>query len=161
MALLGDMLKGNLITAVAVGATALVLPKVLPDLSPPLRSMVKNGLSLFLDSESEAEGGIIDRLADDALKNVLANLSGPGSDDKQRAGAHAAVERFKQTAHRRARRYGRDEGDRSARYKRHIAALRRALNRAGSRHKGAKAAAFNDLSAALADDQSPADSHAT
>ena len=61
MALVEDILKGNLFVA-AVGATAFVLPKVLPDLSPPLRSAIKGGVSLFLESEAEAEGGIIDRL---------------------------------------------------------------------------------------------------
>jgi len=60
VALLEDLLKGNIVTAVAMGATALVLPKVMPDLSPPLRSAVKGIVSIFLESESEAEGGIID-----------------------------------------------------------------------------------------------------
>ena len=153
MALIEDMLKGNLLTAAAVGATALVLPKVLPDLSPPLRSAVKNGLSLFLESESEAEGGIIGRLANGALESVLASLSGPGSANERQQAAYAAVEDFKRTAHARARRYGRDEHGRSARYKRHIAALHRALERARAHHTGAEAATLSNLSASLADEQ--------
>ncbi len=150
MALLEDMVKGHLIFAAAVGATALVLPKVLPDLSPQLRSLVKGGISLFLESQSEAEGGIIQRLADNALDNVLKGLSGPGSEDDRKRAAKAAVEDFKRKAHTRSRRYGRDEEDRSARYEQHIAALRRALHRKRSQGKGAHVAALNDLSASLA-----------
>ena len=149
MALVEDMLKGNLLTAAAIGATALVLPKVLPVLPPPFRSLVKSGLSLFVDAESEAEGGIIDRLADRALANVLKSLSDPGSTEDQRKAARAAVEEFRHTARSRARRYGRDEKDRSARYARHTAALRRRLAQARSRHTGPKAEALKDLSEAL------------
>jgi len=151
VALLEDMLKGNLLTAAAVGATALVLPKVLPDLSPQLRSVVKGVFSLFLESESEAEGGIIDRLADNALKNVLSGLSSPGSPEDRQKAADAAVENFKRTAHARARRYGRDDADRSARYHRHVASLHRALSREKSRHAGASAATLQELSAGLAE----------
>lgn len=151
MALIEDMLKGNLVVAAAMGATALVLPKVLPRLSPQLREAVKGGVSLFLESESEAEGGIIDRLANDALSNVLKSLSGPGSADERQQAAQAAVEGFKRTAHARARRYGRDANDRSARYGRHVATLRHALTREQRRHAGAKAAALHDLSASLAE----------
>lgn len=160
MVLAEDMLKGNLLTAVALGATALVLPKVLPELSPPLRKVVTRGVSLFLESESEAEGGIIDRLADAALKNVLEGLSDPGSpEDGQKAAQTAAVQRavedFKRTARIRARRYGRDEADRLARYRRHLAALRRALNQERSRRTGGNAAALKDLSASLSDEAQP------
>lgn len=145
MSLVEDMVKGNLVAAAAIGATALVLPKVLPALSPQMRSVVKGGLSLFLESESEAEGGIIDRLADNALKNVLASLSGPGSADEKREAARAAVEHYKRRSHTRARRYQRSESDRAARYDRHIAALRGGLKRARSRRTGAEAAALQDL----------------
>jgi len=86
MALVENMPKGNVVAALAVCTTALMLPKVLPDLSPQWHRIVKSGLSLFLESESDAEGGIIDRLADTALQNALKGLSGPGSaEDRQRA----------------------------------------------------------------------------
>jgi hypothetical protein len=153
MALVGDILKGNLLTIAAVGATAVVLPKVLPGLSPPLRSAIKGGVSLFLESEAEAEGGIIGRLAQDALEAVLASLSGPGSAEERHQAAQAAVEDFKRTARTRARRYGRDEDGRLVRYERHVAALRHGLERARSRHTGAKAAALSHLLVSLADAQ--------
>ncbi len=149
MALVEDILKGNLLTVAAVGATAIMLPKILPNLSPPLRSAIKGGVSLFLESEAEAEGGIVARLANQALEFVLASLSGPGSADERHQAAEAAVEDFKRTAHARARRYGRDEHGRRARYKRHIAALHRDLDRARAHHKGANAEALSHLAASL------------
>ncbi len=51
MALVEDILKGNLLTVAAIGATAVVLPKVLPNLSPSLRSAIQGGVSLFLEFE--------------------------------------------------------------------------------------------------------------
>lgn len=156
MALVEDMLKGNVVAALAVGSAALVLPKVLPDLSPRWRGIVKAGLSLFLESESDAEGGIIDRLADTALQNVLKGLSGPGSAEDRQQAAQGTVEAFKRMAQGRAQRYGRDEGDRSRRYGRHVAALRRAVDQERSRHPGGEhAAALEKLSATLASDAQP------
>jgi len=149
MALIEDMLQGNLIMAAVVGATVLMLPKLLPDLSPPLRSAVKSGLSLFLESESEAEGGIIERLADTAVKNVLVHLSGPGSPDERQKAARAAVEDYKRTAHSRARRYARDHKDRHARRRRHFEALRRRLNRARAHTTGRHAQDLESLIGAL------------
>lgn len=149
MAMLEDLLKGNVLIAIGVGATALLLPKVLPELPAPVRSVVKGGFSLFLESESEAEGGIVSRLADNALKNVLHSLSGPGSADDRNEAARKAVENFKQTARTRARRYGRDDEDRSARYCRHIAALRLRLERERSHATGVDGEALQALQSTL------------
>lgn len=149
MALVEDMLKGNVVAALAMGATALVLPKVLPDLSPRWRGIVKSGLSLFLESESDAEGGIIDRLADTALQNALKGLSGPGSAEDRQQAVHGAIEAFERKAHGRAQRYGRDEADTSRRYHRHVAALRQAVDCQRAQHPGEHAAALSALSASL------------
>ncbi|MBV8912782.1 MAG: hypothetical protein JOZ05_07060 [Acetobacteraceae bacterium] len=149
MALLEDMLKGNLLVAAAIGATALVLPKVLPDLSPSLRSAVRSGLSLLLESEAEAEGGIINRLAETALENVLKGLCGPGPAEDRHEAAQAAITDFKRTARSRARRYGRNQHDQSARYQRHVAALQGALKHARRRHGGAHAKVLDNLSTTL------------
>ncbi|MFL5253165.1 MAG: hypothetical protein ACJ8AI_09785 [Rhodopila sp.] len=151
MALVDDVLKGNLLIAAAIGATALVLPKIMPDLSPPLRAAIKGGLSLLLESESEAEGGIIERLADTALKNVLAHLSGPGSPTERRDAARTAIADYKRTARVRARRYARDDEDRSARRNRHIDALRHKLHRARTRATGTQAQDLESLVGALDD----------
>lgn len=148
MALLEDMLKGNLLTAAAMGTTALVLPRVLPHVSPRLRTVVKGGISLFLESRSEAEGGIIDRLADNALKNVLDSLS-PGSTQDRGHATRQAIESFKRTARRRSRRHARNGDDGSAHYRRQVAALQRALAREQARQTGEHAATLARLSAEL------------
>ena len=155
MALVEDILKGNLVVAAVMGATALVLPKVLPDLSPRWRKVVRTGVSLFVESESDAEGGIINRLADTALQNALKSLSGPGSADDQEQAVQGAVDDFKRQAHRRAHRYGHNEGDTSYRYRRHVAALRHAVDRERARHPGQHAAALAKLSASLGPDAVP------
>ena len=145
MALIEDMLKGNLLLAAGIGTTALVLPKVLPALPPAMRTAVKGGLSLFSASESEAEGGIIDRLDDNALKYALQGLSGSGSDAERHAAAQGAVDEFKRKAGARAGRYAHSESNRSARYHRHIAALRHAITREQSRRRDTHGAALGRL----------------
>src|SRR5690242_179606 len=109
-----DIFGGNLLVTVAIGATALVLPKILPGLSPPLRSAIKGGVQLFLEAEGEAEIGIVGRLADTALQNVLERLSAPGPADERRSAARAAIADYKKTARTRARRYASDDQDRAA-----------------------------------------------
>lgn len=156
MALVEDFLKTNLFPAAAVGALALVLPKLLPNLPPPLRSVVKGGISLFLESESEAEGGIINRLAQNALQNTLKQLSGPGSPEERKEAARNVIESYKQTARARAKRYGRNPADHSARYGRHIAALRHAINRRRSKGKGTHDRALSEILSELNHADDPA-----
>lgn len=127
MALVEDMLTGNVAKVVAIGAVAAVLPRAIPVLPAPLRTVLKSGLKLFVESEADAEGGIIDKLADTAMKDVLASLSGPGTDEERHQAARAAVQRFQDTARHRAGRYGRDEADTWTRYHRHMTGLKRAL----------------------------------
>ncbi|HQT77075.1 MAG: hypothetical protein B7Z80_10520 [Rhodospirillales bacterium 20-64-7] len=153
MASFEDILGGNLAAAAAFGVVALVLPKVAPNLPLPVRSALTGGVNLFLEAEGEAEGGIIDRLAETVLQNVLQNLSAPAPEDERHRAARAAVEDFAHAARRRARRYARNERDRSARYSRHMAALRHKLKRAQAHPGSAHAAVLSDMVAAL--DQRP------
>ena len=149
MALLADMLGGRLLAAAAVGATALVLPRIAPSMPLPLRSLIKNGVSLFLEAEFEAEGGIIERLAGNVLSNVLQTIPDTGSAAERNEAAQAAIADFKRIARARARRYGHNDRDRSTRYARHMHALKRAIERERPRHKGARHAALADMVAAL------------
>jgi len=127
MALIEDVLTSNIAKVAAVGAAAVVLPRVAPALPAPLRGVVKSGLKLFIESESDAEGGIVAKLADTTMQEVLGSLSGPGTEEERQAHAQAAIQRFQDKAHHRAARYGRNNHDRDARYNRHMAALRHAL----------------------------------
>lgn len=124
-----------------------------------MRSVIKGGVTLFLESESEAEGGIIDRLAENALRNALQSLSGPGSDKDRRKAAQGAIETYKRTAHARARRYGRTDHDRSARYTRHVTALRDKLEQAQSHRTGDDYSAVSSMLAALDKGESPHQEH--
>lgn len=151
MASVEDILGGHLLVTVAIGATVLALTRVLPGLSPPLRSAIKGGVSLLLEAEGEAEGGIIEQLAETALTTVMERLSGPGPANERRDAARAAIEDYKQTARTRARRYGSNPGDRSARRGRHLAALRHKLHRAKTRATGARAQDLDILMNALGD----------
>lgn len=149
MAVVEDVLKGNLVVAVAVGGAALLWPRLAPHLSPSARGMVRSGLKLFVESESEAEGGIIGRFADTALEQVLDRLNGPGAPKERRDAANAVITDFKRRARARARQYGADEADRHDRYDRHLAALEQRLGRARGQQKGDTGAVLRDLSSTL------------
>jgi hypothetical protein len=144
-----DILKGNVMVAVALGATALLLPKVFPYLSPPVRDIVSAGLSLVAEAEGEAEIGIVGRLADTALEQVLARLKEPGTPEEREEAAHAVITNFKRRARARARRYGSNDADRHARYHRHLAALEHKLGRASAHHRTQTKEVLDDLSATL------------
>ena len=146
-----DIFGSHLLVTVAVGATAVLLPRVLPGLSPLVRSTLKGGLQLFLEAEGEAEGGIIEQLAETALTTAMERLSGPGPAHERRDAARAAIEDYKQTARTRARRYGSDAQDRSARRGRHLAALRRKLHRAKTNATATQAQDLDMLMDSLGD----------
>ncbi|MDA8247557.1 MAG: hypothetical protein M0Z28_00105 [Rhodospirillales bacterium] len=128
--MLENALEGNVALLAAAGAATLVLPAVLPHLAPPLRAAVKSGLSLFIEAEAEAEGGIMGRLAETTVQAVLDNVGGSGSREHRQAAAQDAVRRFEATARARAQRYGWNEADSAARYRSHVAHFRRALAKA-------------------------------
>lgn len=150
MALVEDVLSSGTGVVAVVGVTALAVPAVAPHLSPPLRSVLKAGLNLFLEAESEAEGGIIKGLADAAVHQAMAALSGPGTEAQRRDAARAAMQRYRHRAHARARRYGRDDGDRKARYDRHMRGLHQAVARARQR-PGVDRGKLQDLSRMIDD----------
>ena len=127
MALLEDLLESNLGIMAVVGTAAIVLPKVFPDLSPPIRSAIKSGLQLYLESESEAEGGFIGKMVDATMQHLLDNLSKPGTDQERRQAVQQTIQRFQHRARTRAHRYGWSDEDRRARYRRQIRRLKQAL----------------------------------
>lgn len=127
MPLLEEGIKGNLVMVAAAGAATMVLPRLFPHLAPPVRSAVKAGLTLFLEAEHEADGGLIDRLVNATLADMLDALSSEHTDDGRQRAAQAAIERFDRAARRRAARHAWDEADRDARYRRHVRHLRHAL----------------------------------
>jgi len=149
MAGIEDVLTGEVGVAVAVGAAALALPAVAPQLSPPLRNVLRAGLSLYLEAESAAEGNIIRGLADQAVKSALAALSGPGTPEQRQQAARSVVQHYQRRAHGRAQRYGSNEQDRNARYRRHVQGIHHAV--ASARQAGVGRAAVQDVARMIED----------
>jgi hypothetical protein len=133
MAWVDGILTGNTGVAIAVGASVLAVPVLVPHLSPPARSALKSVLTLVLEAESIAEGGIIRELADAAVKQAIQALSGPGPQAQRDAAAREVVRRYHHRARSRARRHGRDAHDKDARYQRHDRGLRKAVAAARER----------------------------
>jgi len=127
MAFLEDALKGNVVVIAVAGAAALALPALLPNLAPPLRSMLKLGAGLFFETEAEMEADFIETLVQNTMQGVLAALGGPGTETDRRRAARAQVEHFEARTRARASRFGWNEQDREARYRRHVAKLKQAV----------------------------------
>ncbi len=136
MALLEDTLSGKVVAAVAVSAAALALPRLFPQLAPPLRSAIRTGASLFLEAEFEAEGGLIDKLVSETLEALLDDAAKARTPEERKQSAHRAVRRFERRARARAQHWGGDNHvERSRRYRRHVAHLRRAVAEAENRSR--------------------------
>ncbi len=128
MALLEDTLSGKLMTAVAVSAVTLVIPRLFPQLAPPLRAAIKSGTSLFLEAEFEAEGGLIDKLVSETLEALLGDAAKTGTPEERQLSARRAARRFRRRARARAQHWGGDDEEaRLRRYRRHVTHLRRAV----------------------------------
>ena len=128
MALIEDTLSGRVLAAVAVSAAALALPRLFPQLAPPLRSAIKTGTQLFLEAEFEAEGGLIDKLVSETLQALLGEAAQARTPEEKRHSAQRAIRRFEHRARARAEHWA--SGDREAgsrRYRRHVTHLRRAV----------------------------------
>ena len=146
MALLEDTLSGKVVAAVAVSAAAFALPRLFPQLAPPLRSAIKTGASLFLEAEFEAEGGLIDRLVSETLKALLDEAAKARTPEERRRSTQRAVRRFERRARARAQHWGGDsEAERSRRYRRHVAHLRRAVAEAAPKRSPEERALLNEV----------------
>ena len=147
-----DVLEGNVLLLVAAGAAMLVLPKVFPELPEPVRATIKGGLSLFLEAESEVDGGIADKLVGATMRQLLQSLSGPGTTQEKRSAAQRTIKRFEETARGRSRRHGWNEADRAARYRRHIAKLKRAIAEVKRQHPRSQTELLDDAARSMSED---------
>jgi hypothetical protein len=149
---LEDVLEGNVLLLVAAGAAVLVLPKVFPELPEPVKATIKGGLSLFLEAEAEVDGGIADKLVQGTLSQLLQSLSGPGTNEEKRNAAQRTIKRFQETARGRSRRHGWNDADRAARYRRHVAKLKRAIAEAKRQHPKAHTEILDDAARSMSED---------
>ena len=144
MALVDDLLKGNIVTAVGLGVVALAVPIVFPALRPQWASLVKSGARLFFEAELGADNEVMDRLVDATVDGLLAVMSTGSEEDRKRAAA-AEVHAFKAVARARAHKNGWDETDRKRRYHRHVAQLRHKVSHLRSRESGSNRAVLDHV----------------
>ncbi len=126
---------------VGVGLLVLAFPTLFPSLRPQWAFAVKAGAKLFFEAEADAEGDLIDHLAEraiDELADAIAR-SKPEERDSEVAGV---LSRYEDKARRRSQRLGWSEKDRAARFDRHMSVLRRGIARRGARHTGADGEAW-------------------
>jgi hypothetical protein len=115
MALIEDVLTGNIATVVVTGATAVVLPRAFPGFAVPPRLALTSGINLFIETERDAEGDIFDKLVGTTMNGVLASLSAAGTGEEPR-----------HTSQRRANRYKHAGQDQPC-YRGHVSHLKHAL----------------------------------
>jgi hypothetical protein len=152
MALLDDAFPPNVVTFVALGAAALILPRFVPALAAPMRGVLKTGVSLFLESEFEAEGGLIDGLVGETIDALLGDAATVKEPAERRRKARQALHRFEHRARARAKHWGRDDAGRARRYKRHVAHLKRALAEAERNRPPEQRAVLAEAGADISED---------
>ncbi|MBV9014128.1 MAG: hypothetical protein JO213_14235 [Alphaproteobacteria bacterium] len=127
--MLESLTKSDIIAVAGLGVAAAILSELLPNARPALRSAVKLGVDLFLESEGEAEAELIQSLVSATMHGIRDDLSKTHNEPERRDAVEARVENFKRQARVRARRWGGDQQDRHRRYRRHIARLETTLER--------------------------------
>lgn len=116
-----DVIRRHPLTAVglaAVGVTALI-PQARRG---PLAKGVNAVGQLCIEAEGEAEAEIVERMADAAIGQLAQAMAHP-EPEARHAAVHALVHRYKKRAHRRSKRFARDDAGRKRRYARQITAL--------------------------------------
>ncbi|MBV9252408.1 MAG: hypothetical protein JO227_24575 [Acetobacteraceae bacterium] len=126
MALWAEEQGSKLLAAAALGAGALLLTRLMPN----LRSVAISGLKLFAEAEFGMEDGLIGGLAERAVDALLDSMQAPEPDAAVQANARKIINRFERTARRRSQRKGWHERDRAARYHHHLRKLKAAIAKA-------------------------------
>jgi hypothetical protein len=101
---------------------------------PGIGAFLVSGLELFAEAEFEMQDGIIAKLAEQTVEQLLqtmpAHRGAAGADQGPSHAAHEIMHRFEHTARARANRHGWHDRDRRARYLHHVRKLRQAVARA-------------------------------
>jgi hypothetical protein len=119
--------KPNLVTLAGLGVLSLALPSLLPQLRPAAVSAIKAGLTLFTESEAEAEAELIESLVAFTAARIREALASDAGEAERRHRVRRSIEHFKRHARKRAQRWGGDEPGRKRSYQRHIARLETTL----------------------------------
>lgn len=126
---LEDLVKLEWPAALGLGAALLIAGRLMPGLRPPLKTAIEIGLTLFGESEIEAEAGIIDRLAGRTIGALTDALLAPPGDPAAHAAVDRTLSRFQHRARVHARRWARDPAHAGRHYRRHVRHLRDRLER--------------------------------
>ena len=141
MALVDDVLKAGPVPLLGLGIVALIVPYFVPALRPQFAAVLKSGAKLFLEAELGADDAIVDRYVGAAI-DALFQVTAHGTEEERKEKAEAQVDRFVSRAHAGAHRRGWDEQDVERRYRRRLAKLEHALERARHRAKPGQHAAL-------------------
>ena len=150
MAAWDEALGGNLITASALVAGAFVLRRVAPLLGSGFGSLAVSGLQLFAEAEFEMQDGIIAKLAEQAVGQLLKTMPAGATDHEPRA-ARDIIHRFERTARARSNR-GWHERDKRARYRHHVKKFKQVVAHASRDLPPQKRAYLAQASAAISED---------
>ncbi|MGH7056163.1 MAG: hypothetical protein ACREFK_02340 [Stellaceae bacterium] len=151
---LDDLVTLELPAVLGLGAVLLIAGRLMPGLRPQLKSAVEIGLTLFGESEIEAEAGIIDRLAGRTLGSLADALLAPPGDPAAHAAVDRTLRRFQHRARVHARRWARDPAHVGRHYRRHVRHLRDRLERAWQSRPGGDPQRYERIVSALDDDLS-------
>jgi hypothetical protein len=164
MAAWDEALGGNLATASALVVGAFVLRRVAPLIAPGIGPFLVSGLRIFAEAEFEMQDGIIGKLAEQAVEQLLQTIPAPGPasglDDgaahaQSHAPSHAAreiVHRFERTARASSDGHGWHDRDKRARYRHHVRKLRQAVARASRDLSPEKQAYLSQASTVISED---------
>jgi hypothetical protein len=138
---LEDLTKMELPAGLVLGVIGLIAARLLPEMCPQLKSVVKLGLALVGESEAEAEADIIDQLATRTVGALIDAIAETPSDDAARAKVEHTMQHFRQRARVHARRWAHDPAHVDRHYRRHVRRLRGRLEHewqrqaVGDRHR--------------------------
>jgi len=144
-----DIGKPNLATLLTLGLVSVVLPKLLPQMGPAVGGAVKIVIDLLTESEAEAAEELIDALVSSTMAEITKEVARPADPQQSRQVVERTLEHFKHRARRSAHRWGADEHDRQRRYRRHLAKLRAAVDRATDQHADWRRNILDDVGESL------------
>jgi hypothetical protein len=156
MAAWDEALGGSLVTASALVAGAFALRRVAPLLGPGIGSFLVSGLRIFAEAEFEMQDGIIGKLAEQAVEQLLRTMPAvapaAGADHGSPREARAVMQRFERTARARSDRDGWHDRDKRARYRHHVRKLRQAVAHASRDLTPAKREYLSRVSGMISED---------
>ena len=144
-----DIGKPNLATLLTLGLVSVVLPKLLPQMGPAVGAAVRIVIDLVTESEAEAAEELIDALVSSTMAEITKEVARPDDPQQSRQAVERTLEHFKHRARRSAHRWGADEHDRQRRYRRHLAKLRAAVDRATDQHADWRRNILDDVGESL------------